>query len=88
MHAHGYVSKDEDAARADFLPAYRRRSTRSGVSAAGRHVRDAVEGLVGPDGALFLGQPEPVADKIVELHQLMGLDRFELHAAHVGHALT
>jgi alkanesulfonate monooxygenase SsuD/methylene tetrahydromethanopterin reductase-like flavin-dependent oxidoreductase (luciferase family) len=47
----------------------------------------AVDDLVGPEGALFFGNPETVADKIIRLHELMRIDRFELHLAHVDHAL-
>jgi hypothetical protein len=28
-----------------------------------------------------------VADKIIRLHELMRIDRFEMHIAHVDHAL-
>ena len=47
-----------------------------------------VEGLIGPEGALFFGHPERVADKIVALHEQLGIDRFELHVSHVDHART
>jgi hypothetical protein len=29
-----------------------------------------------------------VADKIIRLHELMHIDRFELHVSHVDHAKT
>jgi hypothetical protein len=29
-----------------------------------------------------------VAEKIIRLHELLGIDRFEMHAAHVDHAST
>lgn len=48
----------------------------------------AVEELIAPEGALFFGNPETVADKIIRLHQLMRIERFEMHIAHVDHALT
>lgn len=48
----------------------------------------AVEDLIEPDGALFFGHPERVAAKIIALHEQLGIDRFELHTAHVDHALT
>jgi alkanesulfonate monooxygenase SsuD/methylene tetrahydromethanopterin reductase-like flavin-dependent oxidoreductase (luciferase family) len=47
-----------------------------------------VEGLIGPEGALFFGSPETVAAKINKLRESMGIDRFELHTAHVGHEAT
>jgi len=48
----------------------------------------AVEALIGPEGALFFGTPETVAEKIMLLRQRMNIDRFELHTSHVGHELT
>ena len=47
-----------------------------------------IEGLIGPEGALFFGHPEGVADKIVRLHSQLGLDRFEMHVSHVDHVKT
>jgi probable LLM family oxidoreductase len=89
VHSHGYVFADEGAARADFLPAYRRTFAKIGRERGWAPMSDsAVEDLIGPEGALFFGHPETVADKIIRLHELMQIDRFELHAAHVDHALT
>jgi len=89
VHAHGYVFDDEDAARAEFLPAYRRTFAAIGRERGWPPMSDAaVEALVGPEGALFFGRPETVADKIIALHEQMNIDRFELHTSHVGHDLT
>ena len=87
--AHGYVFDDEDAARAEFLPAYRRTFAAIGRERGWPPMSDAaVEALVGPEGALFFGRPETVADKVIKLHEQMDIDRFELHTSHVGHDLT
>ena len=48
----------------------------------------AVEAVIAPEGALFFGTPETVADKIMRLREMMNIDRFELHTSHVGHDLT
>ena len=89
VHSHGYVFTDEGAARAEFLPAYRRTFAKIGRERGWAPMSDAaVEDLIGPEGALFFGHPESVADKIIRLHELMEIDRFELHVAHVDHALT
>jgi len=89
VHSHGYVFSDERAARAEFLPAYRRTFARIGRERGWPPMSDAaVEELIAPDGALFFGHPETVAEKIIRLHELMHIDRFELHTAHVDHALT
>jgi probable LLM family oxidoreductase len=89
VHAHGYVATDEQAARRDFLPGYQATFDKLGRERGWAPMSAAqIEGLVAPDGALFFGHPERVADKIVALHQLMGIDRFEMHVSHVDHALT
>jgi alkanesulfonate monooxygenase SsuD/methylene tetrahydromethanopterin reductase-like flavin-dependent oxidoreductase (luciferase family) len=89
VHSHGYVSTDERAARDEFLPAYRQTFAKIGRERGWPPMSDAaVEDLIGPEGALFFGRPETVADKIIRLHELMHIDRFELHVSHVDHAKT
>jgi probable LLM family oxidoreductase len=89
VHSHGYVFDDEATARRDFLPAYRRTFAAIGRERGWPPMSDAqVEALIGPDGALFFGTPETVADKINRLRETMGIDRFEMHTSHVGHDLT
>ena len=34
---------------------------------------------VGPDGAMFVGSPENVANKMIKVIEELGLDRFMLH---------
>ena len=87
--ATGMCSATKRAARSEFLPAYRRTFAKIGRERGWPPMSDAaVEDLVAPDGALFFGRPEAVAEKIIRLHQLMAIDRFELHVSHVDHALT
>jgi probable LLM family oxidoreductase len=89
VHSHGYVFSDEAAARAEFLPAYRATFARIGRERGWPPMSDAaVEALIAPEGALFFGTPETVADKIMRLREMMNIDRFELHTSHVGHDLT
>lgn len=89
VHSHGYVDLDERQARADFLPRYRATFAKIGRERGWPPMSDAqVEQLIGPEGALFFGHPERVADKIVALHEQLGIDRFELHVSHVDHART
>ena len=89
VHSHGYVCLDEAAGRAEFLPAYRATFDVIGRERGWPPMSDAaIEAVLAPEGALFFGHPERVADKIVALTQTLGLQRFELHAAHVGHAAT
>ena len=89
VHSHGYVFDNEQQARRDFLPGYRQSFARIGRERGWAPMSDAaVEELIAPEGALFFGHPEQVAAKILRLHELMGIDRFELHVSHVDHALT
>ncbi len=89
VHSHGYVASDVKQARADFLPRYRESFAKIGKERGWGPMSDAaVEDLVGPDGALFFGHPEQVATKIIRLHELMNINRFELHASHVDHTKT
>ncbi len=89
VHSHGYVATDEARARADFLPGYRATFAKIGRERGWPPMSDRqVEGLIGPEGALFFGHPERVADKIAALHAGLGIQRFELHTAHVDHAAT
>ncbi|GAA1437563.1 LLM class flavin-dependent oxidoreductase [Microlunatus lacustris] len=89
VHAHGYVATDEQAARAEFLPGYKATFDKLGRERGWAPMsRAQIEGLIGPDGALFFGHPERVADKIVALHGLLGIDRFEMHVSHLDHAKT
>jgi probable LLM family oxidoreductase len=89
VHSHGYVSLDDAAARREFLPGYRETFAKIGRERGWPPMSDAaVEDLVGPEGALFFGHPEQVAAKIIGLRELLGIERFEMHVAHVDHALT
>lgn len=39
---------------------------------------DQFEYGAGPDGALFIGSPETVAEKIVKVTDILGVNRFDL----------
>ncbi len=89
VHAHGYVFDDEASARTLFLPAYRATFAKIGRERGWPPMSDeAVEALIAPEGALFFGTPQTVAEKILRVRELLGIDRFELHVSHVGHAAT
>jgi probable LLM family oxidoreductase len=89
VHSHGYVVTDEKVGRADFLPGYKATFDKLGRERGWAPMSAAqIEGLISPEGALFFGHPERVADKIVRLHSQLGLDRFEMHVSHVDHVKT
>ena len=72
----------------EFLPAYRQTFAKITQGARLATIGCGHRGSDRARGALFFGRPETVADKIIRLHELMYIDRFELHVSHVDHAKT
>lgn len=80
-HSHGFVSETTEQAAALFYP-----STQAQMNVIGRErgwrqpynraTYDAARSL---RGALYVGDPEYVAEKIILLHQNLGVTRFFLH---------
>lgn len=89
MHSPAYVAETTDQAVADFLPGWMRAMNDIGRERGwGVMRREHFEAQRGPKGALLVGDPEEVADKIV-LHSeaLGGLDRvtLQMNAASLPH---
>lgn len=82
VHAHGYVADTDEQAVADFYEPYA-----GAMSVIGRErgwgpmTRAQFEALRSPEGSLFVGTPEVVADKIAQVRDTLGLDRFMLHTS-------
>ncbi|MCX4094223.1 LLM class flavin-dependent oxidoreductase [Nocardia sp. alder85J] len=80
VHAHGYVADTEEQAVADFYAPYA-----AAMSGLGRErgwspmTPGQFDGMRGPGGSLFLGNPDQVAEKIADIRDTLGLDRFMLH---------
>ena len=78
ISAHCHVEKDAQAARAAFFPhyaAYLRHNLPN--RDAGWQVSAADYARLGsPRGALFVGSPAEIVDKILYEHELFGHDRF------------
>ncbi|ONM49425.1 LLM class flavin-dependent oxidoreductase [Nocardia donostiensis] len=80
VHAHGYIADTDEQAVADFYAPYA-----VAMSVLGRErgwgpmTRDTFEALRSPQGSLFVGSPERVAEKIATVRDTLGLDRFMLH---------
>jgi len=82
VHSHGYVAEGSKQAADEFFPSYAAAMTRIGRERGWPPMtRPAYEGLRGPGGALLVGSPEEVAEKVLEQHRLFGLDRFLLHVS-------
>lgn len=79
-HSHGFVAADEAAAVDSFFP-----STQAAMNVIGRergwphYDRAAYDYARSPQGALYVGDPDTVARKIIALRKEVGITRFFLH---------
>ena len=89
VHALGYVADTTDEAIADFFPGYARAFTEIGRERGWPPVtRLQFDRLRGPHGALIVGGPEDVADKVLEYaDDLGGISRlsFQMSVAALPH---
>jgi len=78
-HSPGYVAGTDEAARDEYWPHYKAMHDRIGRERGWPPItRAQFDAGTGPNGALFVGSPETVADKIVRVTHGLGLDRFDL----------
>ena len=82
VHSHGYISEDSQQAADEFFPSYA-----YVMSHIGRErgwpptTRAQFEAGRSKQGALLVGSPQQVIDKILFEKELFGLDRFLLHVS-------
>lgn len=82
VHAHGYIADSEELAISEFWEPYTRAMNVIGRERGwGRMTRAQFDAMRGPEGSLFLGTPEVVAEKIATTRDTLGLDRFMLHTS-------
>lgn len=73
LHSLGYVAKTRQQAIDDFYPGYAKHFTKIGKERGWPPVTKAsFDALIGPQGALIVGGPEEVAEKIVRHSQALG----------------
>jgi len=79
-HSHGFVAENTELAAEKFFP-----STQQAMSKLGRergwgpYTRDSFDSARSFEGALYVGDPETVANKIIHLRKNVGITRFMLH---------
>lgn len=79
QHSPGHVADTDEEALDQLWPHYRAYMTRLGAERGWPPpTRASLEAAAGPDGALFVGSPSTVAEKIVRSARGLGLDRFSL----------
>jgi alkanesulfonate monooxygenase SsuD/methylene tetrahydromethanopterin reductase-like flavin-dependent oxidoreductase (luciferase family) len=77
INSHGYIAKTSQQARDDFFPSYA-----AMMNAIGRErgcsgiTRAAFDSLTERRGALVVGSPSEVIDKILFQHEIFGHQRF------------
>jgi probable LLM family oxidoreductase len=77
INSHTYVADTSQRAADEFFPAYAAMMTRIGRERGWPPMtRPQFDQLRSPRGALVLGSPQEVAEKILFQHQLFGHDRF------------
>lgn len=90
LHSLGYVAPTTDEAIADYYPGYARTFTRIGKERGWPPVtRPHFEALTGPRGALLVGGPEEVGEKILRHSEALGgITRvtFQMDSADLPHA--
>jgi len=79
VHSPGHVAATDEAAREQFWPHYREVISHLGKTRGFRiPTKEAFLHETGPDGALYVGSPETVAQKIASKLPLLGASRFDL----------
>lgn len=79
-HSHGFIAEDNDTAADKFFP-----STQQAMNVIGRergwgyYDRSTFDAMRSFEGALYVGDPETVAAKIIDLRKNVGITRFMLH---------
>jgi alkanesulfonate monooxygenase SsuD/methylene tetrahydromethanopterin reductase-like flavin-dependent oxidoreductase (luciferase family) len=75
--SHFYVGETHDKALDDFFPYYHRYLSPETNGGRGFYVdRDQMHHLAGRRGALMVGGPQQIAEKILDLQSVLGVDRF------------
>ncbi len=82
LNVHGFVAETRQKALEIFAPAQAGVMSRIGAERGWPPVSPAdVAAASGPEGAVFLGSPSEVVDRILAAHELFGFSRFVLQMA-------
>lgn len=82
VHAHGYIADTDSQAVNDFYAPYAAAMSNIGKERGwGPMTRQQFDGLRSQSGSLFVGTADYVAEKIANVRDTLGLDRFMLHTS-------
>jgi probable LLM family oxidoreductase len=83
LNSHGYIAETTQQAMDEYYPTFAAMMTRIGRERGWPPMtREQYAFLCSPEGALFVGDPETVAEKIIRQHELFGHDRFLVSLGH------
>lgn len=78
-HSPGHIADTDETAREEVFPHWLAQRNRIGAERGwGPGNRQEFDAMCGPEGALYVGSPETVAQKIALLKRNLGVDRFDL----------
>ena len=79
-HSHGFIAKTREEAEEKFYyPTQKVMNQLDRERGWAPYTRASYNRALAPDGALYVGDPETVANKIIELYKNVGVERFMLH---------
>ncbi len=82
VNSHGYVASTTQQAAEEFFPPYEVAMTGIGRERGWPPMtREAYDAMREPNGALFVGSPQQVAEKILRQREILGFDRFLVHVS-------
>jgi len=79
-HSHGFVAKTmEEAAEKFYYPTQKVMNQLGRERGWASYTKASYDRALAPDGALFVGDPQTVANKIIALYKTVGVERFMMH---------
>lgn len=79
-HSHGFIAEDTQTAANKFFPSTQQVMNKLGKERGwGPYSRSSFDAARSFEGALYVGDPKTVADKIIHLRKNVGITRFMLH---------
>jgi alkanesulfonate monooxygenase SsuD/methylene tetrahydromethanopterin reductase-like flavin-dependent oxidoreductase (luciferase family) len=79
-HSHGFVAEDTQVAADKFFPSTQKVMNKLGRERGwGHYDRSSFDAARSFEGALYVGDPKTVAEKIIHLRKNLGITRFMLH---------
>lgn len=80
VHSHAFLADSQQELLDNYYPYYAAQMDRIGKTRGwAPYTKMQFQGGMSPEGALFMGDPEQVADKIIKTIEMFGLTRFVAH---------